>query len=120
MLRTSRTMSTYTLPFGPNTGSTHFRSRSSRSPCAHTSDPLLHPPIPPQCPFNQSPCGVVLRGLIKREEEPVTIGEVLHRLAVHRLERAHVPQDTLNALQCVDGLPVRDGSGGRSKASYIA
>jgi len=52
-------------------------------------------------------------GVIKREEEPVSIGEVLHRFAVHRLECAHVPQDTLNALARVDRLAVRDRFGGR-------
>ena len=79
------------------------------------SDPLPHLTVHSQCPCNQFPGGGVLRRLIKREEEPVAIGEVLHRLAVHRLERAHVLQDTLNASQCVDGLAMRDGSGGRWK-----
>ncbi len=76
------------------------------------SDPLPHLTVHPQCPCNQSPVVGMLGRLVKREEEPVTIGEVLHRLAVNRLERPHVPQDALNAFQRVDGLAVRDGSGG--------
>ena len=39
---------------------------------------------------------------VEREEEPVPVGEVGHRLAVHRLERAHVAQHALHALERVD------------------
>ena len=76
-------------------------------------DPLPHLTVHSQCARNQPPGGGMLRRLIEREEEPVTIGEVLYRLAVYRLERAHVLQDALNAFECVDGLAVRDGSGWR-------
>ena len=55
----------------------------------------------------------MLYGVIEREKEPVTIGEVLHRIAVHRLERAHVLQDTLNPHGCVDRLAVRHKFCGR-------
>ena len=55
----------------------------------------------------------MLNGVIEREKEPVTIGEVLHRLAVHRLECAHVRQDMLNARGRVDRLAVWHGLYGR-------
>lgn len=80
----------------------------------HT-DPSSYTAIHPQSLYKQFPGGGMLEGLIKSEEEPMTIGEVLYRLAVYRLERAHVPQNALDAFQCVDGLAVRDGCGGRWK-----
>jgi hypothetical protein len=99
-------------PTRPDTGKAPapFLDQLPRSALVH-EHPVLHPAAAAERVPDHAPGGAVPGGVVEREEEAVAVGEILHRLTVHRLERAHVREDALDAAEGVDRLVARDGGG---------